>query len=67
MAVSIPPGGTFFDTLKRSFIDVPVAGDDKISTNEFLEAVEGVLGLFGGFTPAVRTRACGVGNGEADF
>lgn len=46
MAVAIPPGGTFFDTLKRSFVDVPVAGDNKISTSEFLEAVEGVLGLF---------------------
>ena len=49
MAAAIPPGSTFFDTLKRSFVDVPVAGDDKISTSEFLEAVEGVMGLFGAF------------------
>lgn len=46
MAVAIPPGGTFFDTLKRSFVDVPVAGDDKISTSEFLEAAESLLTLF---------------------
>jgi hypothetical protein len=54
MAAAIPPGGTFFDTLKRSFVDVPVAGDDKISTSEFLEAVEGVMGLFGMF---IRMRS----------
>jgi hypothetical protein len=47
MAAAIPPGGTFFDTLKRSFVDVPITGADKISTSEFLEAVEGVMGLFG--------------------
>jgi hypothetical protein len=46
MAAAIPPGGTFFDTLKRSFTDVPVT-DGKIATNEFLEAAEGLLGLFG--------------------
>ncbi|KAF2678758.1 putative glycolipid transfer protein HET-C2 [Lentithecium fluviatile CBS 122367] len=46
MAVAIPPGGTFFDTLKRSFIDVPVGADEKISTSEFLEAAEGLLTLF---------------------
>jgi hypothetical protein len=47
MAATIPAGSTFFDTLKRSFVDVPITGADKISTSEFLEAVEGVMGLFG--------------------
>jgi hypothetical protein len=40
---------TFFDTLKRSFTDVPVdAGkDNAISTTEFLEAAESLVTLFG--------------------
>ncbi|KAJ4287796.1 hypothetical protein N0V90_012500 [Kalmusia sp. IMI 367209] len=46
MAVSIPPGGTFFDTLKKSFVDVPIAADSKISTTEFLDAAESLLTLF---------------------
>ncbi|KAL1608491.1 hypothetical protein SLS60_003433 [Paraconiothyrium brasiliense] len=46
MSVAIPPGGTFFDTLKKSFVDVPVAADNKISTTEFLEAAESLLTLF---------------------
>ncbi|CAI6229446.1 unnamed protein product [Periconia digitata] len=37
---------TFFDTLKKSFVDVPVKDGDKISTTEFLEAAEGLLTLF---------------------
>lgn len=36
---------TFFDTLPKSFTDVPVNGD-KIATTEFLEAAEGLLTLF---------------------
>lgn len=47
MSVAIPPGGTYFDTLKKSFVDVPVAADDKIPTTEFLEAAESLLTLFG--------------------
>ena len=44
-----PAGSTFFDTLKRSFADVPVdaASDNAISTSEFLEAAESLTTLFG--------------------
>ena len=43
-----PPGGTFLDTLKVSFIDVPVAKekDNAISTTEFLAAAESLTTLF---------------------
>jgi len=39
---------TFFDTLKKSFTDVPVdaANDNAISTTEFLEAAESLVTLF---------------------
>lgn len=49
MATSYPAGGTFFDTVKRSFTDVPVdeKKDNAISTTEFLEACEGLIALFG--------------------
>jgi hypothetical protein len=43
---AVPPGGTFFDTLKRSFSDVPIESG-KIATTEFLEACEGLTTLFG--------------------
>ncbi|KAF2870594.1 glycolipid transfer protein domain-containing protein [Massariosphaeria phaeospora] len=48
MASPYPPGGTFFNTLKKSFVDVPVdaAKDNAISTTEFLDATESLLGLF---------------------
>ncbi|KAF2472664.1 glycolipid transfer protein [Lindgomyces ingoldianus] len=48
MAAAFPPGGTFFDTLKKSFSDVPVdaAKDNAISTTEFLEAAESLVTLF---------------------
>ena len=44
-----PPGGTFLDTLKKSFTDVPVdtEKDNAISTTEFLEAAESLTTLFG--------------------
>lgn len=44
-----PPGGTFLDTLKRSFTDVSVdkEKDNAISTSEFLEAAESLTTLFG--------------------
>ncbi|KAI8941557.1 hypothetical protein NX059_002772 [Plenodomus lindquistii] len=43
-----PPGGTFFDTLKKSFEDVPIDAekDSAISTTEFLEAAESLTTLF---------------------
>ena len=46
---SYPAGGTWFDTLKRSFVDVPVdaSKDNAISTTEFLEASESLTTLFG--------------------
>lgn len=45
----IPPGGTWFDTLRKSFVDVPIdtANDDGIATTEFLEAAESLTTLFG--------------------
>ncbi|KAL4921987.1 glycolipid transfer protein domain-containing protein [Aspergillus aurantiobrunneus] len=48
MAAAIPPGGTWFDTLKKSFADVPIdaANDNGISTTEFLEAAESLTSLF---------------------
>ncbi|KAG9744702.1 putative glycolipid transfer protein HET-C2, partial [Aureobasidium melanogenum] len=42
---AFPPGGTFFDTLKRSFTDVPVESG-KIATTQFLEACESLTTLF---------------------
>ncbi|CAO2653468.1 Nn.00g028790.m01.CDS01 [Neocucurbitaria sp. VM-36] len=45
MAATYPPGGTFFDTVKKSFVDVPVEAT-KISTTEFLEAAESLTTLF---------------------
>lgn len=48
MAVTIPPGKTFFDTLQRSFDQVPIdeANDNGVSTTEFLEAAEALVTLF---------------------
>lgn len=49
MASAYPAGGTFFDTLKKSFTDVPVdaSKDNAISTTEFLDAAESLTTLFG--------------------
>ncbi|KAH0559928.1 hypothetical protein GP486_003551 [Trichoglossum hirsutum] len=49
MASAYPAGTTFFDSLKRSFSDVPVdaAKENAISTTEFLEAAESLITLFG--------------------
>lgn len=43
-----PPGGTFLDTLKTSFVDVPVnkEKDNAVSTTEFLQAAESLTTLF---------------------
>jgi len=40
---------TWFDTIQKSFADVPVdaANDNGISTTEFLEAAESLTTLFG--------------------
>ena len=45
-----PAGGTWFDTLHKSFVDVPVhaQNDNAISTYDFLEAAESLTTLFGG-------------------
>jgi hypothetical protein len=42
---------TFFDTVKKSWEDVPVdaSKDSAISTTEFLEAAESLTTLFGGY------------------
>ena len=44
-----PPGGTFFDTIKKSFSDVPVDASkgNAIATTAFLEAAESLTTLFG--------------------
>lgn len=47
MAVTIPPGGSWFDTIKRSFTDVPIGEDESISTDQFLEAADSLTTLFG--------------------
>lgn len=48
MAAAYPPGGTFFDTTKRSFTQVPInlSKDNAVSTSEFLEAAEALITLF---------------------
>ncbi|KAI4255078.1 MAG: hypothetical protein L6R42_006923 [Xanthoria sp. 1 TBL-2021] len=45
---AIPPGGTWFDTLKKSFVDVPVdsSNGNAIPTSDFLEAAESLTTLF---------------------
>ena len=42
-----PAGGTWFDTLRESFVDVPIGADNAIPTTEFLEASESLTTLFG--------------------
>ncbi|TLS26745.1 hypothetical protein PpBr36_04175 [Pyricularia pennisetigena] len=46
--VVIPAGGTFVDTLKKSFVDVPIDADNDnaIGTTEFLEAAESLTTIF---------------------
>jgi len=58
MAAAYPPGGTFFDTLRRSFTDVPIdhANGEAISTTEFLDAAESTTTLFGESCPGKLTR-----------
>ncbi|PGG95491.1 hypothetical protein AJ79_10028 [Helicocarpus griseus UAMH5409] len=42
----IPTDGTWFDTMRRGFSDVPVSDDSSIPTTEFLEAAEALTTLF---------------------
>lgn len=60
-----PPGGTFFDTLKRSFVNVPIdeSKDNAISTTEFLEAAESLVSLFGA-SPLLHADGPGCSIGE---
>lgn len=44
---TIPAGKTWFDTLKKSFVDVPIGSDQGIETSSFLEAAESTTTLFG--------------------
>ena len=37
---------TYFDKIKRNYKDVPIT-EEGISTEEFLEATEDLIGLFG--------------------
>jgi hypothetical protein len=55
-----PPGGTFLDTLKKSFTDVPVdkEKDNAIATTEFLEAAESLTTLFGTNSKLPGSRLC---------
>ena len=48
MAAAYPPGQTFFDSVKKSFVDVPLdeSKDNAIPTTEFLEAAESLTTLF---------------------
>jgi hypothetical protein len=53
--IAIPPGGTWLDTIQKSFVDVPVdaAKDNAIATTEFLEASESLATLFGRWSISV--------------
>lgn len=46
---SFPAGGTWFDTLNKSFVDVKVESSppQNIATTDFLEAAESLCTLFG--------------------
>ena len=51
--VPFSSGGTWFDTLHKTFDDVPVqaSNDNAIPTSDFLEATESLTTLFGGLLP----------------
>jgi len=55
-----PPGGTFFDTLKKSFADVHVDKEHgfSIPTGPFLEAAESLTTLFGISGNAIENKLC---------
>lgn len=52
-AITVPPGGTIIQVLKRSFADVTIdsANGDAVSTTEFLEAAESLTTIFGRGVP----------------
>lgn len=52
-SVLFPSGGTWFDTLHKTFDDVPVQAnkDNAIPTSDFLEAAESLTTLFGELLP----------------
>ncbi len=60
MAVVIPPGKTFLDTLNRSFVNVPVDKEknNAVSTTEFLEAAESLTTLFGTLSSIISLFSC---------
>lgn len=51
---------TWFDTIKKSFVDVPIdaANDNGVSTTESLEAAESLTTLFGKLTVIDSSRKC---------
>lgn len=51
MAAQIPPGGTYLDTFKKSFVDVKPDADKEnaIPTSDFLDASESLTTIFGMF------------------
>ena len=53
-ATTYPPGGTFFDSIKKSFADVPInpSQENAIETSAFLEASESLTTLFGMTIPS---------------
>ncbi len=54
----VPAGGTYLDTFKKSFVDVPVdaAKDNAIATSDFLEAAEALTTMFGRNTQSRRSK-----------
>lgn len=63
---AIPPGGTWFDTLKKSFVDVPVdsSNGNAIPTSDFLEAAESLTTLFGKLPALVVSPSSGATIGD---
>jgi hypothetical protein len=63
--VVVPEGKTFFEVMKRSFVDVPIdeSKENAIATTEFLEAAESFKALFGEWlsAPAASSRNTDVG------
>lgn len=49
---AVPADQTWFDTIKRSFADVPIDAEEGVSTTEFLEAAEALVTLFGTYLPS---------------
>ena len=65
----IPPGGTWFDTLRKSFVDVPIdsSNNDAVATTEFLEAAESLTSLFSMFKASDIIGIATTAWPEADF